>query len=196
MKAETLRVWLGELARQTVDDSLASACDQLLGALTRKQNTLLDATVYRSCPECGGSRLARTDANWRRSDDDPGTMGVCPACADAPTAIVSAALREKAIVAAQTATGINVPTHLFQDFPPRATMGVEMQPDEAGRIVDAVLSTVLGHVRYAKEVGVLSIEHVGDGHPIAMLIDNGGKTLGTARTGDPIAILEEAGKEE
>lgn len=68
--------------------------------------------------------------------------------------VVTKELREAATQAARTATVINVPTHLFCDFPPGAKMGVEMEDDEASRIVDAILTTVLPNVRWAKEVVV------------------------------------------
>ena len=133
---------------------------------------LLDATVYRSCPECGGSGLVPDPETVELGNDgefhiDDLEMLPCPACKDAPTAIVSAALREKAVAAADEAAGEQVPS--------------------VDAIVDAVLSTVLGHVRYAKEIWCLSVG--GEVWPTC----EESRWLGR---GDTIAILEEAGKEE
>jgi len=168
MKLETLR-----------DVVLALPCDgatslAMLGALSPN---LLDATVYRSCPECGGSGSVTGAEDFPGGDEGYDvTNSPCPACADNPTAIVEVALRDRAWQTAVDYAG--------------DTYGMDLTRAADARIVDAVLSVVLPRVRWAKAVGTLSIEHVGDGRPIAMLIGSGGKTLGTARTGDCVAILE------
>ena len=135
---------------------------------------LLDAPVYRSCPECGGSRVLATGPPLNIGEP-------CPACADAPTAIVSAALREKAKVAMDSAARLS-------DVEPYDIAGGTL--DE---MLDAVLSTVLGHVRYAKEIGRWH-----DYYPGHIETGNAGRQTRdfvSLRSGDTIAILEEAGKE-
>ena len=162
---------------------------------------VLDSLVYRSCPECGGSRKCRqcngrgeftrynADGPETRFGEPPPTPqhyedecdnchgdGVCPACADAPVAIVETALREK---------GIDLLHPYLRDGDPH-TRG------EAGELFDTVLSTVLGHVRYAKEMGqyVHGNRETGE----ASWVDS--EQQSNLHDGDPIAILEEAGKEE
>ena len=102
--------------------------------------------------------------------------------ADAPTAIVSAALREKAIVEAETVYDRN---------------GLMVIGDE---VVDAVLSTVLGRpVRYAKEILYDAYTNT-DGNACATVeyFEDAAKTkyrIGGNLGPDDIAILEEARKE-
>ena len=107
----------------------------------------LDGHVYRSCPECGGSRVVRCARCKGVGEERAPLAGVthpcplchgngktiCPACADAPVAIVSAALRERARDA------------LWAQEDTRDLMPAEVWLDAA---VDAVLSTVLGHIEY------------------------------------------------
>jgi len=133
----------------------------MLGALPAG---LLDATVYRECPECGGSRKRKD--SWAGATREV----ACPACTETPVAIVSAELREKAVVA-------------FGEVK-KYQRHKGMTDSEA---LDLILSTVLGQVRYAKEVWCLSA---------------GGEVWPTTKEshwlerGDSIAVLEEAGKEE
>ena len=163
---------------------------------------ILDATVYRECPECGGIENHEGDCNACGTTGEvdgkecPNCEGTgrgpwvpCPACKDAPTAIVSAALREKAI---------ETIAHTCEDvFEARTDHTSVREALEAG--LDAVLSTVLGRpVRYAKEVG--RIELLPGDEPVVCLMPMTPPTAaGTApriESGDPIAILEKAGKEK
>ena len=185
MKPETLK----DVIRALPCDGATTVA--FLGALPV---ALLDATVYRSCPECGASRKCQRcdgEGKWFYElelamidcDDCKGT-GTCPACADAPTAIVSAALREKA-----TCCELGLSKHLTTETQAKGLAGVTGAMWEVAQMrLDAILSTVLGRpVRYAKEVWCLSV---------------GGEVWPTCKEsrwlgrGDTIAILEEAGKEE
>ena len=174
----------------------------------RVPDAMLEALVYRSCPECGGSGKCRqcngrgeftrynADGPETRFGEPPPTPqhyedecdncrgdGVCPACADAPVPIVDAALREKAIE--------DVGSYLGDDE-------LEFHP---AAIVDAVLSTVLGHVRYAKEPELREAARAvlarwteldtGDS-----ILDERMDALCKATFPNSEAILEEAGKEE
>lgn len=125
---------------------------------------LLDATVYRSCPECGGSqgvnREWQGDYPCRTCEKDSTTCGgfqhgsqaLCseysrPACADSPTAIVEVALRERAIreAYAKSTEGYKQPD-AWDDLD-------EMEREAFYNILDTALSVVLpGGVRWAKEV--------------------------------------------
>ena len=162
----------------------------IIGVL--KEAGILDALVYRSCPECGGSRVLATGPPLNIGEP-------CPACADAPVAIVSAALREKAIDACFAADQAALSRLQKQGFPdiPRVstaeTCPVDIRPIVEAE-VDAVLSTVLGQVRYAKEIGRWH-----DYYPGHIETGNAGRQTRdfvSLRSGDAIAILEEAGKEE
>ena len=149
---------------------------------------LLDAHVYRSCPECGGSELvaARVNPNLHPEPDEI-LQSPCPACADAPVAIVDTALREKAAA------------KLYHHWPRDQSYETLSEPlkDSWRESVDFTLSTVLGHVRYAKEIVEVCLP--GRGVPVSTRVV--GCTVPSAGwsalyDGDPIAILEEAGKEE
>jgi len=115
--------------------------------------------------------------------------------AEAPTAIVETALREKAIREGWLAYHHAIHAEEEAEAVMAAALfdtGVlhESYKRNMGALVDAVLSTVLGHVRYAKEVGEFS-DRIG-GPP--MLLD--GERWHRVSLGDTVAILEEAGKEE
>ena len=174
---------------------------------------VLDSPVYRSCPECGGSRVLATGPPLNIGEP-------CPACADAPVAIVSAALREKAIDACFAADQAALSRLQKQGFPdiPRVstaeTCPVDIRPIVEAE-VDAVLSTVLGRpVRYAKDwrsIGRLRLGFqedtpmldVGDGtareldgdEHIAILEDVDSTDTSAAHVESAATILEEAGKE-
>ena len=103
---------------------------------------VLNATVYRSCPECGGSQHVIDHVAVEGADTPYPSAGgpeyvPCPACADAPVAIVETSLRRRAKDA----------LWVLEDT-------ADLMPAEAwlDAAVDAVLSVVLGHVRYAKEI--------------------------------------------
>ena len=173
MKPETLR-----------DVICALPCDgattlAFLGALPV---ALLDATVYRSCLECGGGGLVPDPETVELGNDgefhiDDLEMLPCPACKDASTAIVSAALREKADNAIEAVFTAH-----------RTGFGKAIRSE----LLDAVLSTVLRRVRYAKDIGVC----VRPGHMnIPVAGENDRLRFLMAVRGDTIAILEEAGKE-
>ncbi len=187
MKPETLRDMLesqGPLGKELVREG---------GGLDYFTD-LLDATVYRSCPECGGKRRVAVNAHPVEPPDPHVKIIDCPACKDAPTAIVSAALREKACQtickALRERGGCDIWPEYAEDAPGcDGCGGCEM----CGTNVDAVLSTVLGRpVRYAKEVGrVVQLNG-----PVVVQADGDPDSAGLLRAGTLIAILEEAGKEE
>ena len=170
--SETVREWLKSLG--PLGEELALDGSRLSYFVPQ----LLDAHIYRSCPECGGSRKRQPDYDTTFVE-----YGVCPACKDAPVAIVDAALREKAIVEAEAIYNRN---------------GLMVIGDE---VVDAVLSTVLGQVRYAKEILEGTIDVHDSASTQGAFVYVGGKTRGENLLGiqgqhRAIAILEEAGKEE
>ena len=145
---------------------------------------VLKATVYRSCPECGGSRSVPEAASGELDDagvlQSPTTgMASCPACKDAPTAIVETALRKKA-------------KGIITDVAASYCRPCAIDEDDMDEAVDAVLSTVLGRpVRYAKEVGrVVQLNG-----PVVVQADGDPDSAGLLGAGTLIAILEEAGKE-
>ena len=140
---------------------------------------LLHAPVYRSCPECGGSRVLATGPPLNIGEP-------CPACADAPVAIVEAALRDSTV--SDMVPGL---ARVLRET--RAGFDVESAEELAPLLVDAVLSTVLGRpVRYARTM------HRGQYY---LHGDYGIRTCADSPYphGTPerdAAILEEAGKEE
>jgi len=190
MKAETLKEVLESYAREhsSGHDAPARAASvqlqQLCYAATNYLALLgiLDAHVIRSCPECGGTHV--TPKPYGDERDRGRTFSACPACADAPTAIVSAALREKAM---------DLLHPYLRDGDPH-TRG------EAGELFDAVLSTVLGHVRYAKEMlTAFEMRSVPDDDGTQWLKYDTNEVWEQQRhevgRTTPVAILEEAGKE-
>ena len=184
------RKLIGEYEGNTDKIAIASG-----GASCITAELPLDATVYRSCPECGGSRKCQRcdgEGKWFYElelamidcDDCKGT-GTCPACADAPVAIVSAALREKARDA-----GINSTCGSEHEYDP--AYGLSMA--DWDKATDAILSTVLGHVRYAKAWRGIGRLRLGFQEDTPML-DVGDGTARELDGDEHIAILEEAGKE-
>ena len=151
MKPETLMEWVLPKLPVLLPRELGSNDKRALAFRIMESLGILDATVYRSCPECGGSRKHQLCKGVGRYDKgDVGDTqsarcygckgtGICPACADSPTAIVEVALRERAIDAA------------YEAF---------MRPEDAdvSDLVDAVLSVVLPRVRWAKEVLALAAD--------------------------------------
>ena len=159
---------------------------------------ILDAHIYRSCPECGESRKLMLDALDFESDVEPSVD--CPCCKDTTVAIVETALREKAAAANY---------HCWPRDQPYETLPEPIK-DSWRLSVDLTLSTVLGRpVRYAKESD--------DGDPLIGVIDHfegvalkvcevalvdaactvpKGYRVEDISAGDTMAILEEAGKEE
>ena len=186
MKPETLR----DVIRALPCDGATTLA--FLGALPV---ALLDATVYRSCPECGGSRkVPATEAHYGGSGGGCLVVGgtkPCPACADAPTAIVEAALREKVKAA-------------FREVK-KYQQHKEMTDSEA---VDLLLSTVLGPVRYAKGIVKTLCPSVGccicvtenqlllhKGDTIAILEDVDSTDTSAAHVESAATNRQEAGKE-
>ena len=119
---------------------------------------LLDATVYRSCSECGDEgwvvRLQGGGCDPASGDEgEPPDISQepCPTCADSPTAIVESALRERAI--SDMVSGLD---NVLRDT--KAGFNVESAEELAPHIVDAVLSVVLPRVRWAKEVLALAAD--------------------------------------
>ena len=196
MKPETLK----DVIRALPCDGATTLA--FLGALPC---ALLDAHVYRSCPECGGSRkVPATEAHYGGSGGGCLVVGgtkPCPACKDAPTAIVSAALRKKAIREGWLAYHHAIHGEEEDEAVIAAALfdtGIlhESYARNMGALVDAVLSVVLVHVRYAKEIVEVCLP--GKGVPITTKVV--GCTVPSAEwsalyDGDTIAILEEAGKE-
>ena len=154
---------------------------------------ILDATVYRECPECGGIENHEGDCNACGTTGEvdgkecPNCEGTgrgpwvpCPACKDAPTAIVSAALREKAAEELYMQTSALTATHVCAE---QWETAPEVGREAARQRVDAVLSTVLGRpVRYASQV-IPAGEHYATLKGPKVVFDR------------DLAILEEAGKE-
>ena len=97
--------------------------------------------------------------------------------------IVDAALREKACEMAMGKLGYIGPWDEL----------AALHRGRIGATVDAVLSTVLGKVRVAKEVGVL--EWSGKGDALRLHLRSDGGVTSSVYESDSIAILEEAGKE-
>jgi len=115
--------------------------------------------------------------------------------ADAPTAIVSAALRERAGSKAADAVA-----DLMAEVLLRGETHNDITDAEGLPIVDAVLSTVLGRpVRYAKEDGCFVADPAVDRIVLVKVnpeVDDEGRQYRRIDPGDTIAILEEAGKED
>jgi len=171
MKPETLR----DVIRALPCDGATTLA--FLGALPR---AILDATVYHSCPKCGGAK-----EYWVK--DGAAEFPEPCDCKDAPTAIVEAVLREKADRAIEAVFTAH-----------RTGFGKAVR----GELLDTVLSTVLGQVRSAKEI-LYNAHTDTDGDACATVeyfinddpCDYKGYRTGGSLDGD-IAILEEAGKEE
>ncbi|MCK4511121.1 hypothetical protein KAW64_05240 [bacterium] len=144
---------------------------------------ILDARIIRGiCPTCGGSkgveRAIVVDGEVQTFSKES-----CPDCADTPVFVIEpAAWRDCKTV--------------LKGMVPRGSRTVKAREAQIETHAVALLQALLPGARVAEEVGSLSIEHVGDGTPIAMLIGEDGKTLGTARTGDTIAILATQAREE
>ena len=198
MKPETLRdvlgAWLSTEQLRYIEDAI------------------LDAHVYRSCPECGGIENHEGDCNacgttgevdGEECEECEGTGRAswvpCPACADAPVAIVDAALRERAGRAYWERTRLlrvkELQNVAWEDLSP--VRKIELMEE-----ADHILSTVLGHVRYAKEI-LYNATTGTDGNACATVeyfINNDrdykGYRTGGMLFGDIAILEEEAGKEE
>ena len=146
----------------------------------------LDAHIYRSCPECGGGGSVAGARDFPGGDEGYDVTNYpCPACKDAATAIAEAALREKAARAMYEleVAKVTTPMAAWDDLDARVQ-------EQWGARVDVVLSTVLGQVRYAKEIVTVSTNP----HDIDFRKADG--SVAFVRIGDTIGILEEAGKEK
>ena len=112
----------------------------------RADDPILDAIIYNTCPTCGGTGGCPKCNGTSMGMDLEGAYidglcprcegtGLCPDCKD-HTHIISAELREEAIgAAAETERNAD-----------------RVGPLTYGAIVDAVLSTVFGHVEVAREI--------------------------------------------
>ena len=172
-----VREWLEAWAMREGGFVAPNAELSLWSALER--GGILDATLIQDdvCPTCGGDGEVATGQPVMLVGGVDVSVEPCPDCHGKRNAVVIEQKKWEAFKACAT--------ELF--YPAEIETG-------AMEAKLAQLATVLlgQPPLIAKAVGELSVEHVGDGQPIAMLIGDSGETLGTARTGDRIAIVEDS----